>query len=66
VHADAHKLLWDARRAADRVALERHIPSLLGGQVRSPATVQAVMAGLEKQGIVEFSDKAIKYKIPAA
>ncbi|MBL8422962.1 MAG: hypothetical protein JNK06_05625 [Candidatus Accumulibacter phosphatis] len=53
-------------RPTKRVALERHIPSLLGGQVRSPATVQAVMAGLEKQGIVEFSDKAIKYKIPAA
>lgn len=53
-------------RPTERVALERQIPSLLGGEVRSPATVQAVIAGLEKRGIVEFGEKAIKYRIPAA
>ncbi len=52
-------------RPTKRIALERHIPSLLGGQ-RSPATVQAIVAELERRGAVEFSEKAIKYKIPAA
>ena len=71
VSGDVDKVIEHLRKHAKnrptkRVALERHIPSLLGGEVRSPATVQAVMAGLEKRGIVEFSDKAIKYRIPAA
>lgn len=53
-------------RPTKRISLERHIPSLLGGQKRLPATIQAIVAELERRGIVEFSDNPIKYRIPAA
>jgi hypothetical protein len=50
-------------RPAKRATLERHILSLLGG--KTPTTsVQAVIAELERRGVVEFDERQIKYKLP--
>ena len=50
-------------RPAKKSTLARHFASLLGGKI-SPATVQAVIAELERQGTVAFSQDKVTYKLP--
>lgn len=50
-------------RPAKKSTLARHFASLLGGKV-APTTVQAVIAALERQGIVTFNENKVTYKLP--
>lgn len=50
-------------RPAKKSTLARHFASLLGGKV-APATVQAVIAALERQGVVTFNENKVTYKLP--
>ncbi|MDT3706102.1 MAG: PIN domain-containing protein [Thiobacillus sp.] len=56
--------LHPKKRPVKRQTLENHIMSLLGGSVTAKA-VQGLVAGLENEGIVKFTDNKIdEYKIP--
>ena len=52
-------------RPANRAALERHLPHLVGGSP-TMATVHAVVAELERRGVVTAEAEQIRYKIPNA
>lgn len=58
-----HLQKHEKNRPAKRITLERHILSLLGGET-SAAAVQAVVAELQRRGVVSFGEKQIKYAIP--
>lgn len=55
--------LHPKNRPVKRQTLENHITSLVGGSVATKA-VQGLVAGLENEGVIKFSDKKIEYKIP--
>jgi hypothetical protein len=55
--------LHPKNRPVKRKTLESHITSLVGGNVATKA-VQGLVAGLENEGVIKFSDKKIEYKIP--
>jgi hypothetical protein len=59
----AHLRKQIKNRPAKKSTLMRHVPSLLGGKV-SPDTVQAVIAALERQGVVAFNEEKVTYKFP--
>ena len=61
----AHLRRQIKNRPAKKSTLVRHVPSLLGGKVQ-PAMVQAVIAALERQGIVAFNEDKVSYKLPKA
>ena len=52
-------------RPANRAALERHLPHMVGGSP-TMATVHAVVAELERRGVVTAEAEQIRYKIPNA
>ncbi len=52
-------------RPTKRDALERHVATILGGKV-APDSVCSLVAGLERAGIVDISDKQVTYKLPKA
>lgn len=59
-----HLRLHPKNRPVKRKTLESHITSLLGGNV-TPKAVQGLVAGLENEGIIKFSENKIdEYKIP--
>lgn len=59
-----HLRLHPKNRPVKRKTLESHITSLLGGNV-TPKAVQGLVAGLENEGIIRFSENKIdEYKIP--
>jgi len=52
------------KRPVKRSTLENHITSLLGGNV-APKAVRGLIAGLENEGVVKFTENKIDaYKIP--
>ena len=56
--------LHPKKRPAKRQTLENHIMSLLGGGVTAKA-VRGLVAGLENEGVIKFSENKIdEYKIP--
>jgi hypothetical protein len=55
--------LHPKNRPVKRKTLESHITSLVGGNVATKA-VQGLVAGLENEGVIKFSDNKIEYKIP--
>jgi hypothetical protein len=56
--------LHSKNRPVKRKTLESHITSLLGGSVTVKA-VQGLVAGLENEGVIKFSENKIdEYKIP--
>jgi len=50
-------------RPTKRKTLERHVVNMLGNSVTTEVS-QAVIAELERRGVVKFKDKSIEYKIP--
>ena len=66
---DREKIIENLRehpknRPVKRKTLESHITSLLGGSVTSKA-VRGLVAGLENEGVIKFSENRIdEYKIP--
>jgi hypothetical protein len=66
---DREKIIENLRqhpknRPVKRKTLESHITSLLGGSVTSKA-VRGLVAGLENEGVIKFSEnKIVEYKIP--
>lgn len=50
-------------RPVKRKTLERHIASVLGNNLATEA-VRGLVAGLEHDGVIKFSDNKIEYKIP--
>lgn len=57
-----HLRMHPKNRPAKRATLERHIPSLLGGQACA-STVQAVIAELLRRKVVAFNDKKVSYAL---
>ena len=55
--------LHSKNRPVKRKTLESHITSLVGGNVTAKA-VRGLVAGLENEGVIKFSDNKIQYKIP--
>ena len=56
--------LHSKNRPVKRKTLESHITSLLGGNV-APKAVRGLVAGLENEGVIKFSENKIdEYKIP--
>ena len=56
--------LHPKKRPVKRQTLENHIMSLLGGSVTAKA-VRGLVAGLENEGVIKFSENKIdEYKIP--
>lgn len=55
--------LHPKNRPAKRKALESHITSLVGGNATTKA-VRGLVAGLENEGVVKFSDNKIEYSLP--
>jgi hypothetical protein len=56
--------LHPKNRPVKRKTLESHITSLLGGSV-TPETVRGLVAGLENEGVIKFSENKIdEYKFP--
>ena len=59
-----HLRLHPKNRPVKRKTLESHITSLLGGNV-APKAVRGLIAGLENEGVVKFTENKIdEYKIP--
>lgn len=59
-----HLRLHPKNRPVKRKTLESHITSLLGGNV-APKAVRGLVAGLENEGVIKFSENKIdEYKIP--
>jgi hypothetical protein len=52
-------------RPAKRATLERHVATILGGKVVTEP-VQALIAELERDGIVKIGAKTIEYNLPKA
>jgi hypothetical protein len=53
------------KRPAKRKGLERHIESHLGRKL-APNTVEEIVAALERDGVLAFTDKKVEYSLPKA
>jgi hypothetical protein len=63
-----HKVVDSLRRMGEkrpgkRKGLERHIESHLGRKL-APGTVSDIVAGLERDGVLKFTDKKVEYSLP--
>jgi hypothetical protein len=53
------------KRPAKRGGLERHIESHLGRNLE-PGVLQALLAQLEREGVLAFHDRKVEYRLPKA
>jgi hypothetical protein len=53
------------KRPAKRKGLERHIESHLGRKL-APNAVEEIVAALERDGVLAFTDKKVGYSLPKA
>lgn len=53
------------KRPAKRKGLERHIESHLGRKL-APNAVEEIVADLERDGVLSFTDKKVEYSLPKA